>query len=193
MNNEFITTADALLDKLKGYVTAYTNPRIGKMFVSFQGSNYIVTAVPANSIPNCVRSNYPLKCKLDESEMVSRTSNYYIRTKDPTMAFDFLPRVDMIEGDREFQIHLCQVTPGRRALFECHGYSSFKELESRLLSDKYTSFTIIDKQKHLITPLKFIHKMRDHQMETSNMEYLDPVKEIIVDSEGFYFLDRKFA
>lgn len=122
--------------------------------------------------------------------------NYYIHTKDSEMAFDFLPRVEMDEENREFIIHLCQTILSKRAIFECHGYSSFSELEERLLNKNY-AFSIKDEYGKEFTPEEFITEMRDRQLKMPRREDLDLNEtgpwEIITDSEGFDFMDIEFS
>ena len=109
------------------------------------------------------------------------------------MAFDLLPRVEMAEEAREFQIHLCQTVGGRKPLFEIHSYSNFKELANLLRDVKY-NFIIKDEYGNKMDVEEFIKYMIEctsgcrSRVGTDD----DPDHRIIVDDDGFEFMDCDF-
>ena len=116
--------------------------------------------------------------------------NYFIITKDPEMAFDLMPRVNILKDERVFEIHLCQTVHNLKPLFENHSYNSFKELKEILTNKKY-DFHIEDEYSNKIEVDDFIKTME----KLNSMERTRTVQhpKIETDPEGFEFLDDDFC
>ena len=116
--------------------------------------------------------------------------NYFIITKDPEMAFDLMPRVNILQKERVFEIHLCQTIHNRKPLFENHSYNSFKELKEILTNEKY-KFHIEDEYSNKIEVNDFIKTMEKlNAMEKTRTEHYSKIKK---DPDGFEFLDSDFC
>jgi hypothetical protein len=128
-----------------------------------------------------------------EREEMNMSLNYYIHTKDTNMAFDLMPRVKMDKENREFVIHLCQTQVpawNLKPTFECHSYSSFKELKEILLNKEY-DFVIRKEYGVEVSPEEFIKEMEEINAESkSRMEKND--KYIFADEDGFEFMNCEF-
>lgn len=121
--------------------------------------------------------------------------NYYIHTKDANMAFDLMPRVEMDKENREFVIHLCQTQISSwnlKPTFECHSYSTFKELKEILLGEKY-DFAIKDEYGTEISPDEFVKNMESGNINGNSRIKPDTQNYYTVDENGFEFIDCDFC
>lgn len=121
--------------------------------------------------------------------------NYYIHTKDNNMAFDLMPRVEIDKENREFVIHLCQTQISAwnlKPTFECHSYSTFKELKEILLGGKYI-FTIEDEYGIEISPDEFVRNMELENANGKSRIRPDTQNHYTVDENGFEFIDCDFC
>ena len=129
-----------------------------------------------------------------EREEMNMSLNYDIHTKDANMAFDLMPRVEIDKENREFLIHLCQTQISSwnlKPIFECHSYSTFKELKEILLNGKY-NFTIKDEYGVEISPEEFIKEMEEINAKGKSRMKKDD-KYIFSDEDGFEFMDCDFC
>lgn len=117
------------------------------------------------------------------------SSNYYIKTKDSEMMFDVSKRVDIDTENRNFIIHICQSYIGFKPIFEVHRYSSFSELKEVLNNEHYT-FDIVDDFGDKIEVIDFIRIMENQNKKGKYRKSF--ADELIVDSDGFIFLDEWF-
>ena len=120
------------------------------------------------------------------------STNYFIKTKDPEMAFDLMPRVEISKQDRCFMIHICQTQCSAwnlKPLLESHSYHSFKELKDILCNKKYT-FDIVDEYGSKWEVEEFISFLeKENKGKTRKTAGLN----IQTDEDGYEFLDSDFA
>lgn len=122
--------------------------------------------------------------------------NYYIHTKDVGMVMDLAPRVAIDTDNREFEVHLCQTAIGWKTLFECHNYSSFKDLVT-ILRDRRYEFTIKDNHGNIFDKEQFISCMKSRQENHHNRTRINSECDtgnirIFADDDGYEFIDCEF-